>query len=92
MPLVIHKAFIKSSLKKTKITYSDTDSESDIEDVNPKKKRRITIYNKFMRVAMPALHDKYPEEKQCFYMQMVSTMWRLLPTKHKKSFAKMKIV
>ena len=82
MPLVIHKAFIKSTLKE-----KDSDDEE-----KPKKKRRLTIYNKFMRITMPALRGKYPGEKQGFYMQMVGTMWRLLPVEHKKSFAKMKIV
>ena len=80
MPLAIHKAFIKFTLKKK-------------EDIKPtKKNRRITIYNKFMRIAMPALRDKYPGEKQGFYMQMVGTMWRLLPVEQKNTFAKMKIV
>jgi hypothetical protein len=80
MPLAIHKAFIKSTLKK------------DTGEKPTKKKRRITIYNKFMRIAMPAVRGKYPGEKQGFYMQMVGTMWRLLPVEQKKSFANMKIV
>jgi hypothetical protein len=89
MPLAIHKAFIKSTLKKKEISY-DEDWEED--EKPKKKKRRITIYNKFMRIAMPAVRVKYPGEKQGFYMQMVGTMWRLLPVEQKKSFANMKIV
>jgi hypothetical protein len=87
MALVIHKAFIKSSLKKV-IVYSDDDWESDSEDVKPKKKRRLTNYNKFMRITIPVLRTQYPGEKQAVYMQMVGAMWRLLPVEKKKSLAR----
>jgi hypothetical protein len=92
MSVVLHKKFIQSFLKKKDL--SEWERESDFEDleseedVKPKKKRRITIYNKFIRITMPTLRGKYPGEKQGYYLQIVGAMWRSMSVKEKKSFAK----
>jgi hypothetical protein len=76
MPLAIHKAFIKSTIKK------------NTGEKPTKKKRRITIYNKFMRITIPVLRTQYPGEKQAVYMQMVGAMWRSLSVEKKKSLVR----
>jgi hypothetical protein len=94
MSVVLHKKFIQSFLKKD---LSEWERESDFEDleseeiVKPKKKRRITIYNKFIRITMPTLRGKYPGEKQGHYLQIVGKMWRSMSVKEKQSFAKKSI-
>lgn len=90
MPVVLHKAFIQSSLKNKKtsdLEWEELESDFEEEEVKPKKKRRLTIYNKFVRTMMLVLRGKYPGEKTGYYMQIVGAMWRSMSANEKKKYA-----
>jgi hypothetical protein len=71
-PLIQHKKFI----------------DSLYEEEKPKKKRRLTTYNKFLRKIMPSVREKFPLEKRGRYMQIIGAMWKTMTDNEKKKFVR----